>query len=290
MIGAQMSDLTIVQLTDTHLRGAGEPVHGTVDTFDNLARVLDQLRRAGQPIDALVLSGDLADNGAPQAYRRLRGAVEPVAAELDAAVLYVMGNHDERTAFATELLRREPGTVDPRTPQDRVLEVAGLRIIALDSTTPGRHDGRLEPQQLTWLTEQLRTPAARGTLLVLHHPPVPSPLAPTESLRLQQPEQLGAVIAGTDVRMIICGHNHLTACAALAGVPVWLGPALAYRIDPMAPPGRHRGFAGFGYSRIDLVGDTLIATAIEATPGAPVYDRAEAEVLAQLAAHLAEVR
>ncbi|MFC4128762.1 metallophosphoesterase [Nocardia rhizosphaerae] len=283
-----MSELTVVQLTDTHLRPAGELVHGVVDTDANLARVLTQLREAGQRIDALVLSGDLADNGSPEAYRRLRAAVEPVAAELGAEIVYVMGNHDERAAFGTELLDLE--SVNPERPYDRCVEVAGLRIVVLDSTTPLRHEGRLELEQLAWLTDQLRTPAPRGTLLVLHHPPIPSPVATADFLKLEDADRLAEVIEGTDVRMVLCGHNHLTATAAIAGIPVWVGPAMSYRIDPMAPAGRHRGFAGFGYSRIDLVGSTLLATAIEATPATPVYDRAEAEVLEQLAAIAARTR
>ncbi|GAA5061661.1 metallophosphoesterase [Nocardia callitridis] len=282
-----MSAVTILQLTDTHIRPEGERVHGAVDTYDNLSRVLDQIRSAGRKIDAFVLSGDLTDSGSPQAYRRLRDAVEPVAAELGAELVYVMGNHDERTPFAVELLGIDAGAVDPHAPHDRTVEVSGLRIVALDSTTPGHHDGRLEQQQLDWLAEQLREPAEHGTLLVLHHPPVQSPVATTEYLRLQQPERLAEVIAGTDVGLIICGHNHLTGAAAIAGIPVWIGPAMSYRIDTFAPAGRHRGLVGFGYSRIDVLegavpGSALVATAIEATPAASVYDRAEAEVLAQL--------
>ncbi|MBF6298837.1 metallophosphoesterase [Nocardia amamiensis] len=279
-----MSAATIVQLTDTHIRPAGERVHGMVDTYANLTHVLQQLRASRQRIDALVLSGDLTDTGSPEAYRRLRSAVEPVAEELGAKTVYVMGNHDERAAFATELLGMDSAAVDPDAPLDQVVDVAGLRVIALDSTTPRRHDGRLEERQLDWLADQLRERARHGTLLVLHHPPIPSPIAATEYLRLARPELLAEVLADSDVRLIICGHNHLTAAAALAGIPVWIGPALAYRIDPIAPVGRHRGLIGFGYSRIDLLGSTLVATAIEATPAETLYERPEQDVLDQLAA------
>ncbi|AYF73796.1 metallophosphatase [Nocardia yunnanensis] len=282
-----MNDLILVQLTDTHLRAAGEQVLDAVDTHATLLRVLERLRTGGRRIDALLLSGDLTDNGAPEAYRRLRTAVEPVAAELGAQVLYVMGNHDERAAFGAELLDLTP-PIDTALPHDRVFDVDGLRVIGLDTTTPGRHDGRLEPEQLAWLTERLRVPAARGSLLVLHHPPLPSAIPAAEFLKLRNADQLAEVIAGTDVRMIVCGHNHMTAASVLAGVPVWVGPALAYRIDAMAPAGRQQGFAGAGFTRLDVVGASIIATAVEAGPAARLYDKADTEVQERLAALAAE--
>lgn len=169
-----------------------------------------------------------------------------------------------------------------------MLEVDGLRVIGLDSTTPGRHDGRLEPEQLAWLGEQLRRPAERGTLLVLHHPPLPSAIPAAEFLKLQDADRLAEVLAGSDVRMILCGHNHMTAAAALAGIPVWVGPALAYRIDAMAPAGRQQAYAGAGFTRLDVLGETVIATAVDAIPVHRIYDKSETEVQERLSALAAD--
>ncbi len=271
-------EVTVVQLTDTHIVGAD--VHKAVDTYDNLTRVLARLVASNQRIDALVLSGDLTDSGAPEAYQRLRDAVEPAAQALGAAVIYAMGNHDERGAFARVLLG---GSESGEQPLDSVYEVRGLRIVVLDSTTPGRHEGRLEPEQLAWLREQLATPAPLGTLLVLHHPPIPSVIKTSNFLRLYDADELADVVAGSDVRMIVCGHNHFTGAAAIAGIPVWVGPPMSYRSDPLAPVGRHRGIVGYGFSRIDVVEGTFLVTHVEATPTEQVYDNALQDVLDMLA-------
>ncbi|MCQ4117717.1 metallophosphoesterase [Rhodococcus tibetensis] len=286
--GGSGDDLTIIQLTDTHVTAAGALVHGAVDTLDTLRRTLDRIVGSRQRVDALVLSGDLSDNGAPEAYRRLRDVVEPAATALDAEIVYAMGNHDDRTAFHTELLG--PGSGDLAAPYDAVREVRGLRIIVLDSTTPGRHEGWLTEEQLTWLGDQLSRQSERGTLLVLHHPPIQSPVTTVNYLRLQEPHRLGAVLAGSDVRMVLCGHAHLTGAGAVAGIPVWVGPALSYRVDPMAPVGRHRGHAGYGFSRIDILGSAVVATAVEATPAELVYDIPEQDMLDRLRALALEVR
>ncbi|QTJ66160.1 metallophosphoesterase [Rhodococcus sp. ZPP] len=280
--GRSGDDLTIIQLTDTHITTGGKLVHDAVDTLDALRRTLDRIVESGRRVDALVLSGDLTDDGAPEAYRRLRAVVEPAAASLGAQIVFAMGNHDKRTAFYTELLSLRSG--DLAAPYDTVHDVCGLRIIVLDSTIPGRHEGGLTEEQLTWLGDQLALTSRRGTLLVLHHPPIPSPVTTVNSLRLQEPDRLAAVVAGSDVRMILCGHAHVTGTGAVAGIPVWVGPALSYRVDPLAPVGRHRGHAGYGFTRIDVLGDTVVATAVEATPAEVVYDIPEQDMLDRLRA------
>ncbi|MDJ0104982.1 metallophosphoesterase [Rhodococcus erythropolis] len=278
-------DFTVIQLTDTHIRREGEKVHGVVDTLDNLHTALNRLVNSGQRIDALVLSGDLTDNGDPEAYRRLRQVVVPAADALGAEVIYAMGNHDDREAFVHELMRtprtEAPGIVQP---VDGVFDIGGVRIVVLDSTTAGRHDGRLEPSQLSWLASVLAEPVAGGTILVLHHPPIPSPVTSVNSLRLQQSEHLEAVLVGSDVRIILCGHAHHTGAGSIAGIPVWVGPAMSYRVDPIPPSGRHRGLVGFGFTRIDVIGTSFVATAVEATEAATVYDESMQDILDKLAA------
>ncbi|TQC45015.1 metallophosphatase [Rhodococcus sp. WS4] len=274
--------VTVVHLTDTHIRAEGDLVHGTIDTLDNLRRVLDRIVGSGQRVDAMVLSGDLSDNGAPEAYRRLREVVEPAAADLGAQIVYAVGNHDDRTAFHTELLGLDSGDGDLAAPHDAVHNIHGLRVVVLDSTTPGRHDGWLTDEQLTWLDDELSRPSERGTLLVLHHPPISSPVTTVNYLRLQDPGRLAEVLDGSDVRMILCGHSHLTSSGAVAGIPVWVGPALSYRVDPIAAVGRHRGVAGYGFSRIDVLASGVVATAIEATPAEAVYDIPEQDMLDRL--------
>ena len=115
-----------------------------------------------------------------------------------------MGNHDERAAYARGLLRqRHDGC------QDRVHEVGGLRVVALDTSVPGYHHGELTDDQLAWLREQLATPAPYGTLLALHHPPIPVPmLRGRRDHRLDDQHRLAEVLEGSDVRAILGGHFH----------------------------------------------------------------------------------
>jgi 3',5'-cyclic AMP phosphodiesterase CpdA len=216
----------IAHISDTHLLGGGRKLFSTVDVAQNLTRVLDRLRSGDQQIDALVFTGDLADVAEVDAYRWLRGQVEPAAAELGAKLVWVMGNHDERNVYSRELFDD-----DSDDPQDRVHDVGGLRIISLDTSVPGYHHGAITDAQLEWLTAELATPAKHGTVLAMHHPPIEAHNPFVRIIGLDERDRLAAVIAGTDVRTILAGHLHYSTFGQFAGVPVGVASATCYTVD-----------------------------------------------------------
>ncbi|WP_395641116.1 phosphodiesterase [Pseudolysinimonas sp.] len=229
----------IAHISDTHFLGGGRELYGTVDTDPPLVHALDLLGRSNLPIEALVFTGDLADLAEPDAYARLRSIVEPAAAKIGAEIIWVMGNHDERPAYSKGLFGHE--TTEP---QDRVEMLGGLRIISLDSTVPGYHHGALLDSQLEWLRDVLAEPAADGTLLALHHPPLPSPVEIMAILELQRMDRLADVLRGTDVRGILAGHLHHAMSGMFAGIPVSVAAATCYTIDAAAPVGSLLGVDG----------------------------------------------
>ena len=125
----------------------------------------------------------------------VRAIVEPVPDRLGVPVVYAAGNHDDREAFRAHLLDEAPS----REPLDQVVRVGTLRIIVLDSTVPGQAHGSLRPGQLAWLRAELAEPVPAGTVLALHHPPLPSAAPLAASIPLLHREELGDAIAGPDV-------------------------------------------------------------------------------------------
>jgi 3',5'-cyclic-AMP phosphodiesterase len=272
---------TIVQLSDLHVVPPWQRLRGGADPLAAVAAALETVEAAGIAVAALVLSGDLTDAGHPAAYRALRELVEPAAMRLGAPLVYAMGNHDDRAALRAGLLDAAPTT----GPYDHVLHAGGLRIVVLDSTVPGHHHGLLDAAQLDRLATELATPAPLGTVLVMHHPPVPTAFAPMRGHDLRNPADLAAVIRGSDVRMLLCGHAHHTGASALAGVPVWIAPATAHRAELLSPPGRARGRASTGLSRIDLYADATVAAAEPLDDAAVLVDTDAAALAAAAAAH-----
>jgi Icc protein len=137
---------------------------------------------------------------------------------------------------------------------------------------PGQAHGSLRPGQLAWLRAELAEPAPTGTVLALHHPPLPSASPLAASIPLLHREELGDAIAGTDVRVVLAGHTHVASAGTLRGIPVWTGGPIATTIDVSAPGGALRTVAAPSVSRIDLFTDGLLTTSV------PVGAEVKAEV------------
>lgn len=255
----------IVHVSDPHFLAGGRRLGGRYDVEATFARTLDAIKAVHPHPSAIVVTGDLADLGEPDAYRRLRAAVEPVAAELGTVVVWVAGNHDERPALREGLLDLPP-TQEPVT---GVWDLDGLRLVALDSTVPGWHHGDLDDTQLEWLAGVLREPAPHGTLLAMHHPPLPSHLPLFDILELRRQDELAEVIRGTDVRGILAGHLHYSSHGMFAGVPVSVSSATYYTMNVAKPAPDVNGMdAAQAFQLVHVRPETITHTVVPVTDAA----------------------
>jgi 3',5'-cyclic AMP phosphodiesterase CpdA len=230
----------LLHLSDPHLMGGPDPLYGTIDSEAKLIQLFDEVRASGARPEAVIFTGDLADKGDPAAYTKLCAIVEPACEELGAKVIWAMGNHDNRANFRTGLLD-QPGN---DAPVDHSYFINGLRVITMDTSVPGYHHGELSEAQLEWLTRELDTPAPDGTILALHHPPVPSVLDLSVLVELRDQASLAAVVRNSDVRTILAGHLHYSTTATFAGIPVSVASASCYTQDLNVPVGGTRGRDG----------------------------------------------
>ena len=257
-----MTGYLLVQISDVHLPASGELLPG-VRPRDNLLRGLRLLERTGVRPDVFLLTGDLADAGDGASYDDLAGILAGAAERADASVVYLPGNHDDRATFRRHLLGADgDGPVNQTHWRD------GLRIIALDSTVPGEGYGHLGDDSLGYLRAELSRPAPAGTVLAMHHPAVRSPIAAATELRLRQAQPLRDAIAGTDVRLILCGHYHHAALGTLGAVPVWVSPATSYLADTTSAR-TFQPAPGAAFSRIDLTDDGPAVTVLPIPAGQP---------------------
>lgn len=255
----------VAHLTDAHLRPASAPLlGGLVDPAAVLRRAVGVLERWDHPCDAWFFGGDLSDTGDAETYAALRAIVEPAASARGVRVIYANGNHDDPDAFA-RVLWGEPAA----GPLHREHRLGGLRWLCLDSTVPGAPHGEVSEAAADWLAGRLASPAPEGTVLALHHPPLPVVQDAAARWDLRGAERLAAAVAGSDVRLIVGGHFHQTMFSTLGGVPVAASTSLVAANDLTAgrtlrPHALHGGF-----NLIQLYDDRVVVSAVplDAGPG-----------------------
>ena len=206
----------LFQLSDPHVGatwGDGDPVAG-------LIKAVEAVRRLPDRPDAVLMSGDLADNAADGEYEFVR----EMLARLDAPVHVLPGNHDDR-----DTLRRHfdlPGTMG--TPVQYAVDLGPLRLVVLDSTRPGEDRGELDGQRLAWLDAELAAAPDRTTLIAMHHPPLSTGIEAWDEIGLPVADRraLGEVLERhPQVRRLVAGHVHRTIAAELAGRAVLAIPS-----------------------------------------------------------------
>jgi 3',5'-cyclic AMP phosphodiesterase CpdA len=257
----------LLHLSDTHLIAGEERLYGAVDADARLRELLERIEAARITPSALVVTGDLVDAGEPAAYRKLRTLFEPFAARLGCEVVWVMGNHDDRAAMRQHLLAA-PASGEPL---DRVHLVDGLRIVALDTSVPGHHYGEVSDAQLEWLAGVLDVPAQFGTVLAIHHPPLPPVADLAVTVELREQHRLAQVLAGTDVRAILAGHLHYSSFGTFAGIPVSVASSTCYTQDLAYEQHATRGRdAAQAFSLVHVYPDTVVHSVVPLDSGPTV--------------------
>ncbi|RGE20303.1 metallophosphoesterase [Leucobacter sp. wl10] len=248
---------TVLHVSDVHATEEGL-LYGTVDGVGRLERVGDYARSVGMTPEAVVITGDLIQRGHPGAYASVARACARLEEIVGAPVFTVLGNHDEPAAAASL-----PGHHHRHY---GVEHVEGHRILRLDSSA-----GSLGPAQLAWLAETLREPYGAGSIIALHHPPVESPLPSLSKQGLADAHELLTVLERSDTRAILAGHFHHPLAASLGGIPVFVGPSLAYHQVMDAGPDTVAGHDAPMFSLVQLTAPGVSAAAIDLRPPQPIF-------------------
>lgn len=268
----------LLHLSDTHLLGGPDLLYGAVNSEQRLRQTFAQIAASGARPEAVIFTGDLADKGEPEAYAKLRAIVEPACEDMGAQVIWAMGNHDHRGNFRAGLL----GEPAHSAPVNHRYFLNGLRVITLDTSVPGFHHGEIGAEQLEWLAGELATPAPDGTILALHHPPVPSVLDLAVLVELRRQSELAAVVRGSDVRTILAGHLHYSTTALFAGVPVSVASATCYTQDLNVSVGGTRGRdGGQTFNLVHVYEHTIVHSTVPLGSGPTVGEQVSAEQTAQ---------
>ncbi|MDP2504674.1 3',5'-cyclic-AMP phosphodiesterase [Oceanobacter sp. 3_MG-2023] len=191
------STFRLIQITDTHLCALRSGHLLGMNTLDSLRCVLDIIRAGHLNADAMLVTGDISQDGSIESYRCLQAELAPLAIPS----FWIPGNHDDLTAMATVTA----GT----TLQDRILRTPHWQVIMLDSSVSGQVYGELADSELARLEAILTQSPDLHTLVCFHHHPVFMDCRWIDSIGLRNAGDLMAIVSRfSNVRGLLWGHVH----------------------------------------------------------------------------------
>ncbi|MDR6374254.1 phosphodiesterase [Paraburkholderia caledonica] len=220
--------MLLAQISDLHIKRPGGLAYRRVDTAAYLARCVAALNALVPRPDAVIITGDLVDQGDPQQYEHLKTLLAP----LELPYFLLVGNHDDRAALRAVF----PDRAELHSGGEFVqyaFDVGALRVIALDSLEPGQSAGTLCDARLAWLETQLDAASGKPTIVALHHPPFACGIGHMDELRLDPAAsaRLAALIARyPNVERVICGHVHRPMFVRFGGTIASAVPAPAHQV------------------------------------------------------------
>ncbi|MEU5834982.1 metallophosphoesterase [Streptomyces diacarni] len=207
------------QISDIHL-GQDRGDEG-VRARARAERVLASLAGLPGELDAVLLTGDIADHGTVGEYR----LAAKLFAEHGVMPLICPGNHDVRGPYRSVLLGGDGADASPVNQAHHLL---GATLLMCDSSVPGKGHGYLDDTTLAWLDAELTAaPDDKPAFVCFHHPPVPLHGQYVDAIRQFGEERLAEVVGRHgNVAGLLCGHSHTPAVTTFAGLPLVAAPGV----------------------------------------------------------------
>jgi Icc protein len=222
----------VVQLSDTHLmREPGGQLVG-IDTDRSFAAVCRLVATLG-PIDALLLTGDLAGDEAEEAYDRLDEALAP----LGVPSFWLPGNHDAVWSDNHPL----------KSHFKRTVQLPHWDILMLNTQHPGVVAGHLASSEIAALEQAVNHAQTTGRpmLVATHHPLLPVGCAWLDEIGAENGLDALRLLAPLGEKaVVISGHVHQDSAQTYRGVQCLTVPSTCiqfapnsadFRVDAQAP-------------------------------------------------------
>jgi 3',5'-cyclic AMP phosphodiesterase CpdA len=216
----------IAQITDLHIAEADNYMRKFVDANAKLAAAVDYLNALQLRPDVVLATGDLTDDGRPAQYELLAA----ILSELDVPLLLIPGNHDERGPFLEAF-----GATHPYLPREGpiqyVVDDYDVRLIAVDTTRVGHHDGELDDDRLQWLDRTLAQRPDDPAVVFLHHPPFTTGIWWMDCVGLGGARQLESIVRRhPNVQLVLAGHLHRPITTNWGSTVVSTAPSTTHQV------------------------------------------------------------
>lgn len=220
--------MILIQVSDLHLRPRGRASARVAETNMLAERALRAVRAFVPRPDALLITGDLTDDGLASEYQEL---VAMLARTIDLPVYMIPGNHDRRDVMKQELAAWPGIGADPEFIQYTVEDLP-VRVVMLDTAITGGVAGELCERRMAWLEATLAAEPGRPTLIAMHHPPFPIGIGHMDAISLLNWREFQALIARhRQVVRVVCGHDHRPVTAQVGHTVGCIAPGVAHQME-----------------------------------------------------------
>ncbi|MBP0001993.1 MAG: phosphodiesterase [Cyanobacteria bacterium SID2] len=231
--------IKIAQITDTHLLSNPNTAMRGVATWHSLKAILGRVKLKNP--DLLLLTGDLADEGQPQAYDRLFELIEP----LQIPTYWIPGNHD-RLETMNERLHQWPFVARQN------FTLGDWSFILLDSTidNPKFGEGYFSEQTLANLEKTLNA-SHHPVAIALHHHPIVTGIDWLDTIDLVNATDFLTILERFDrVKLVLFGHVHLEVERTYNGIQFYGTPSTCTQVLPENAIERDR-YPGFRWLELN---------------------------------------
>ena len=237
--------MKIIHMSDLHIADNGKPIWET-DTRAHFDMAIKRIARE-QDIDAILISGDIADKGSVWAY----DYVDKAMASLGIPTYICPGNHDNLSNMMHVMkFCKVNGEV----------MIGDWKFVILDSTIPDLDDpsrnrarGELKSQDLHYI-EHVASNSDSPICIVLHHSPI-EPGGWMNKKLLENREEFKERISKLErVKLVLFGHIHYPMTQHLKSAIYSSAPAIGFAFDKDLP--KYQICDGNeGYSILHITGD-----------------------------------
>lgn len=246
-----MCDFNLLQLTDTHLFADPDGALCGQNTRISLEAVVRDVRDGDVRPDAVLVTGDLSQDGTVRSYENLAALLAP----LDCPAFCLPGNHDDPAVM-------ERAYAGGSVQIGRLERFGAWSAVLLNSAVPGSTGGRLSKDELRFLDRSLAERRPDPCLVALHHQPVPVGSRWLDAMMVDNGDDLFETLAAHDhVKAIAWGHVHQAFDGDRNGIKLIATPSTSVQFAPGRADFQFDRVAP-GYRWIALGGDGSLTTRV----------------------------
>lgn len=252
----QSAAISLLQVTDMHILAEPNDTLLGVNTAQSFQAVLDLAFTSGETFDALLLTGDLAQDPCAASYQHILHTLQVY----DLPCICLAGNHDDAGLMQDILATEQINCA-------KQVFFGNWQLISLNSQIVASPAGALSAEELAWLDCCLAAHPDKFALIAVHHHCLASDSAWMDTMMIANSAEFLAQLAQyPQVKVITHGHVHQVLDNQIGAIRVLGTPSTCFQFQANSTSFTIDTTAAPAYRWLRLFADGHIETDIVRLP------------------------